>query len=84
MHATQERRVDDAAADARVTRTVPRRVIPVRGENRGMRIKPESITTRMPSIVNDVSAILVASTTLRPPAGAGAIAASCAAIDSAP
>ena len=50
----------------------------MRGEKRGIRIIPPSITTRIPSIVSDVSAIDVASTTFRRRAGAGAIAASCA------
>ena len=45
---------------------------------------PESTTMRTPSIVSDVSAIEVASTTLRHPFGAGAMARSCTAASSAP
>ncbi len=46
--------------------------MPMRGEKRGTRIRPESTTTRMPSIVSDVSAIALESTTFRAPGGAGA------------
>ena len=49
------------------------------GSKRGPRARPPSMTMRMPSMVRLVSAIEVASTTLRWPFGAGAIAASCAA-----
>ena len=52
--------------------------MPVRGSKRGTRASPASTTTRTPSMVRLVSAIEVASTTLRRPGGAGAIAASCA------
>ena len=44
--------------------------IPVDGEKRGMRMSPESMTTDMPGIVTDVSAIEVASITLRRPSSA--------------
>ena len=52
--------------------------MPVAGSYRGSRDRPQSMTTRTPSMVIEVSAIEVASTTLRRPAGAGRIAASCA------
>ena len=58
--------------------------MPVRGEKRGRRIRPLSITSRTPSMVRLVSAIDVASTTLRRPDGAGAIARSCSAADRSP
>ena len=45
---------------------------------------PESTTMRTPSMVSEVSAIEVASTTLRWPFGAGAMARSCTAASSAP
>ena len=48
--------------------------MPERGEKRGTRIRPQSITMRTPSMVRLVSAIEVASTTLRRPAGEGAMA----------
>ena len=43
--------------------------MPERGTKRGTRIRPQSITMRTPSMVRLVSAIEVASTTLRRPAG---------------
>ena len=52
--------------------------MPVPGSKRARRASPESITTRTPSMVSDVSAMAVASTTFRP-APAGATAARCAA-----
>ncbi len=55
-----------------------------RGEKRGTRIRPLSITSRTPSMVRLVSAIEVASTTLRRPAGEGAMARSCSAGDKSP
>jgi hypothetical protein len=48
--------------------------MPERGEKRGTRISPQSITMRTPSMVRLVSAIEVASTTLRRPVGEGAMA----------
>ena len=49
-------------------RWVSRRVMPLPGSKRGTRARPASITTRTPSMVRLVSAMLVASTTLRVPA----------------
>ena len=72
------------SAEARLTRTVSSRVMPVPGSNRLVRRQPPSITTRTPSMVRLVSATAVASTTLRRPDGAGRIAASCASAGSAP
>ena len=46
--------------------------MPERGEKRGRRIWPASTTMRTPSMVRLVSAMEVASTILRRPAGAGA------------
>ena len=65
-------------------RWVSRRVMPQPGSKRGTRASPASITTRTPSMVRLVSAILVASTTLRSPLGAGSIAARWAARSSSP
>ena len=65
-------------APARETRSVTRRVRPLAGSNRASRARPQSTTMRTPSIVNEVSAMAVASTTLRRPGGDGARAASCA------
>ncbi len=48
--------------------------MPERGEKRGRRIWPLSITMRTPSMVRLVSAIEVESTTLRRPGGEGSIA----------
>ena len=62
------------SAEAWLTRTVSSRVMPERGENFGTRIWPLSITMRTPSMVRLVSAIEVASTTLRRPGGDGAMA----------
>jgi hypothetical protein len=62
------------SAEARDTRTVSSLVSPTSGSYRGTRASPESITTRTPSMVSEVSAIEVASTTFRRPAGGGAIA----------
>ncbi len=56
-------------------RRVSSRVMPLPGSKRGTRASPASITTRTPSMVRLVSAMLVASTTLRIPAGAGSMAA---------
>ncbi len=58
------------SAEARETRTVSSRVSPTAGSKRGTRASPESTTTRTPSMVSEVSAIEVASTTLRRPGGA--------------
>ncbi|MNS93332.1 hypothetical protein D3C72_1274980 [compost metagenome] len=58
--------------------------MPLPGSKRGTRANPASITTRTPSMVKLVSAMLVASTTLRLPGGAGSIAARCAARSSSP
>ena len=54
------------------------------GSKRGTRSSPASTTTRTPSMVRLVSAILVASTTLRLPAGAGSMAARWAAKSNSP
>ena len=66
------------SAEARETRKVSSRVRPVDGSNFGRRDQPLSMTMRTPSMVIEVSAIAVASTTLRRPAAAGRIASSCA------
>ena len=57
--------------------------MPERGSKLGRRASPASITTRTPSMVSEVSAIDVASTTRRraPP---GDTARSCSAADSSP
>ena len=65
------------AAPARETRSVTSRVRPLAGSKRASRARPLSTTSRTPSMVSEVSAMDVASTTLRCPAGAGAMAASC-------
>jgi hypothetical protein len=65
------------SAEARDTRTVSSRVMPVDASNTGNRCSPLSITILTPSMVMDVSAIDVASTILRVPAAGGLIAASC-------
>ena len=65
------------SADARLARTVSSRPMPVLGSKRGTRDSPASTTIRIPSMVRLLSAIEVASTTLRRPAGAGRSAASC-------
>ena len=77
------RRVERLLAE-RVTRTVSRRVRPLDGSNRGTRARPQSITTRTPWMVRLVSAMEVASTTLRRPGGAGAMARACSAKSRAP
>ena len=65
------------AAPARETRSVTRRVRPLAGSKRVRRARPLSTTSLTPSMVSDVSAMDVASTTLRCPCGAGAMATSC-------
>lgn len=62
-------------ASARVTRSVTSRVMPEAGSNRARRARPPSTTTVIPGMVNDVSAMAVASTSLRRPSGSGAMAA---------
>ena len=52
-------------------RCVSSRLMPLPGSNTLRRSSPESTTTRTPSIVRLVSAMFVASTTLRRPARAG-------------
>ena len=64
-------------APASETRTVSRRERPLAGSKRLSRERPASTTRRMPSMVREVSAMAVARTTLRSPAAAGAMAASC-------
>ena len=64
--------------------TVVRRVMPVRGSNRGARAIPESITTRTPSTVSELSAISVENTMRRRPGRLGASAASCSSKERAP
>ena len=66
------------------TGTVTRRCMPVRGSKRGSRESPPSITVWTPSMVIDVSAMAVARTTLRRPAGEGAMALSWASPDISP
>ena len=75
--ATRPARPRRWSASARDTGSVTSRLIPDPGSNRARRARPQSTTTRMSSIVSDVSAIDVASTSLRPVA-AGAMAARCA------
>ena len=65
-------------------RTVSRRLMPVDGSKRERRASPESTTMRTPSIVRLVSAMFVASTTLRSLRVAGRSAASCSAADRSP
>ncbi len=62
-------------ASAREARSVTRRDMPVPASKRARRANPLSTTVVMPSIVRDVSAIEVASTTLRRPSASGWIAA---------
>src|SRR5690606_15911524 len=57
----------------REMRRVCRRVMPDTGSKAGSRHRPESITTRTPSMVRLVSAMGVANTTLRRPGGAGTL-----------
>src|SRR5580693_2013351 len=54
-------------------RCVSRRLMPVTGSKRARRTSPESTTTRTPGMVRLVSAMLVASTTLRCPGAAGVL-----------
>ena len=65
------------SAEAFDTRTVSSRVRPEAGSNFGSRCNPLSTTIVTPSIVIDVSATDVASTTLRWPGRDGRMAASC-------
>jgi len=65
------------AAPASDTRSVTRRVRPLAGSKRVRRARPLSTTSLTPSMVSEVSAMDVASTTLRCPCGAGAMAVSC-------
>jgi hypothetical protein len=58
-------------ADAWLTGVISSDSMPVRGVKLFCLQKPGSITYTMPSMVSDVSAMLVASTTLRAPAGVG-------------
>ena len=67
------------SAEARDTRRVSSRVMPVAGSKTGNLCSPLSMTMRTPSMVIEVSAIEVASTILRLPSGAGLIAWSCSA-----
>ena len=62
---------------SRLMRTVSRRLRELWGSNTSRRQKPPSTTTRTPSMVSEVSAMGVASTTFRLPAGLGAMAARC-------
>ena len=54
------------SASARVTRSVTSRVMPEPGSKRARRARPASTTTRTSGMVSEVSAIAVASTSLRP------------------
>ena len=65
------------SAEARDTRTVSSRVMPVEASKAGSRCSPLSMTMRTPSMVIEVSAIEVARTILRVPGAGGRIAASC-------
>ena len=83
---TRPARPRRCSARSRVRRSVSRRFMPELAENRLTRISPESITVVTPSMVSDVSAIEVASTTLRfpLPAGNGRSTASCSSFGNAP
>ncbi len=70
--------------EAWLTRWVTSRVNPVRASKRATRSWALSMTSRIPSMVKLVSAMLVASTTLRDPSGAGRIALRCSLRGSAP
>jgi hypothetical protein len=61
----------DEARDARLTGTTVSEAMPVRGLNEFCLTKPGSMTNTTPSMVIDVSAMLVANTTLRAPSGVG-------------
>jgi hypothetical protein len=61
----------DEARDARLTGTTVSEAMPVRGLNEFCLTKPGSMTNTTPSMVIDVSAMFVASTTLRAPSGVG-------------
>lgn len=61
-----------------------KRDMPVPASKRTVRAKPESMTTRTPSIVRLVSAMDVASTIFRTGAQTGAMAASCSAAGRSP
>ena len=69
---------------SRLIRTVSSRLSPLPGSKTIFRHRPLSTTTRTPSMVRDVSAMGVASTTLRFPGRLGAMAAFCSALDSMP
>ena len=75
--ATRPARPLRCVAMSMLMRTVSRWLSPVRASNIICRHSPESTTTLTPSIVSDVSAIGVASTTLRSPSLDGAIALYC-------
>ena len=62
------------SALARLAGRVTSRSRPVAGSKRLRRLRPASITSVTPAIVSELSAIEVASTTLPPAVGAGAIA----------
>ena len=64
--ATRPARPRRCSASARVTRSVTSRVIPEPGSKRARRARPASTTTRTSGMVSEVSAIAVASTSLRP------------------
>ncbi len=82
--ATRPARPQRWAASALETRSVTSRAMPLPGSNRARRASPASTTTRTPGMVSEVSAIEVASTTRRRPAGAGLSAARWALKSSAP
>src|SRR3981081_2631293 len=65
-------------------RCVSRRLMPVTGSKHARRTSPESTTTRTPGMVRLVSAMFVASATLRTPRTAGASAASCCSLARSP
>ena len=58
--------------------------MPELGENRLTRMSPESMTVVTPSIVSEVSAMEVASTTLRRPSASGSSTRSCSSFGIAP
>ena len=72
------------SARSRVRRSVSKRLMPELGENRLTRMSPESMTVVTPSIVSEVSAMDVASTTLRRPSASGSSTRSCSSFGIAP
>ena len=75
--ATRPARPARCSAMSRLTVVTSRWVRPVRGSKTGLRYRPVSTTVLTPSMVSDVSAIGVASTTFRSPSFDGAMARCC-------